>query len=311
MNRILRVVVAAATALLLLAPAALAADPPPDTDRVLISVGGDVTVPPDDRADTVVVANGVATVQGAVGTLVVVDGTAVLEGAQADEIWAFSSDIELGPGSIVTGDVRTLDTAVHQSGDAVVLGEVSDLSGSLVAIGAVLAPAFLLFWLGTALATIVAGLLLAGLASRQVREAGRLIAREPVRTFAVGLIAMIGFPVLAIVLLITIVGAPLGLGLLLGLWPLMALVGYLVAGIWIGEWLQARMGSTRVRERPYAASVIGLLVLGLLGLVPVLSIVSAVASLFGFGAVVLLAWRTLTAPTSPAPTVPVAAPAGA
>jgi hypothetical protein len=50
-----------------------------------------------------------------------------------------------------------------------------------------------------------------------------------------------------------------------------------------------------VRERPYLAAVIGLLVLQALGLVPVLGIVSALASLFGFGAVVLLAWRTLRA----------------
>ena len=311
MNRIVRVVVAAAIALPLLAPVALAADPAPDTDRVLISIGGDVTVPPGDRADTVLVADGNATVQGAVGTLVVLNGTAVLEGAQAEEVWALGSDIELGPGTVVTGDVRTLDTAVLQDGDAVVLGEVTDLSGSLVAIGAVLAPAFILFWVGTALATIVAGLILAGLASRQVRDAGRLIAREPVRTFAVGLVATIGLPVLAVALLVTIIGAPLGLAVLFGVWPLLAFVGYLVAGIWIGEWLQARMGPIRVRERPYAAAVIGLLVLGLLGLVPVLSIAAAIASLFGFGAVVLLAWRTLTAPSTTTPTVALPAPVGA
>jgi len=49
------------------------------------------------------------------------------------------------------------------------------------------------------------------------------------------------------------------------------------------------------RERPYLAAVIGLLILQALSLVPVLGIVSALASLFGFGAVVLLAWRTLRA----------------
>jgi hypothetical protein len=49
------------------------------------------------------------------------------------------------------------------------------------------------------------------------------------------------------------------------------------------------------RERPYLAAVIGLLILQALSLVPVLGIVATLVSLFGFGAVVLLAWRTLRA----------------
>ena len=88
--------------------------------------------------------------------------------------------------------------------------------------------------------------------------------------------------------MITVVGAPLGLGILFGLWPLLAYVGYLVAGIWIGEWLLNRSRASTPRERPYLAAVIGLVVLQLVGVVPVLGIVSAIASLFGFGAVLVL-----------------------
>ena len=71
------------------------------------------------------------------------------------------------PTDVPPGDVRTLDSPVHQTGDAVVQGEIADIQTSLFALGAVLAPAFVLFWLGFGLATIVAGLLLAGLASRR------------------------------------------------------------------------------------------------------------------------------------------------
>jgi hypothetical protein len=94
--------------------------------------------------------------------------------------------------------------------------------------------------------------------------------------------------VLAVLLIVTIIGAPLGIGILLGLWPLTAFVGYLVAGAWIGDWILARMTPGVVHERPYAAIVIGLLVLQILAIVPFLSFV---ASLFGYGAVLLLAWR--------------------
>ena len=307
MKRTIGLAVALAAAFLILAPVALAADPATEQGRVLISVRGDVTLPAGETADTIVVVDGAATIAGDVGTLVVVDGSATLEGAQAATIWAVRSDVELLPGTVVTGEVMTLDSAVHQVGDAAVQGGVTDAAGRLFAIGAVLAPAFILFWLGFALATIVAGLLLAGLASRQIRMAEQVISGEPVLTFAVGLLGLIVFPIAAVLLMVTIVGAPLGLGLLFGLWPLLAYVGYLVAGIFIGEWLLNRSQAVRPREHPYLAAVIGLVLLQLVGIVPVLGIVSAIASLLGFGAILVLAWRTLT--SGRARTQPMAAPA--
>jgi hypothetical protein len=192
-------------------------------------------------------------------------------------------------------------------GDAAVQGEVSDMQTSLFAIGAVLAPAFLLFWLGAGLATIIAGLLLAGLASRQVRMAERVITREPALAFLAGLLGIVVFPVAAVLLMVTIVGAPLGLGVLFGLWPLLAYVGYLVAGIWIGEWLLARSEARQAPDRPYLAAAIGLVLLQLTGLVPVVGILTAIASLIGFGAVLVVAWRVLT--SGRPGTQPVAAPA--
>ena len=179
MRRVVVLAAALAAALLLIAPATLAADPAAGEGRVLVSVNGDVTLPPDQTAETIVVVDGVATIAGDVDTLVIVEGSAVLDGATAGTIWAVRSQVELGAGTIVTGEVMTLDSAVHQVGDATVQGGVTDMAGRLIAIGAFLAPAFLLFWLGAGLATLVAGLLLAGLASRQVRMAEAAIRSQP------------------------------------------------------------------------------------------------------------------------------------
>jgi hypothetical protein len=280
--------------LLPLAPVAMAAEPGSDQGRVMISVHGDVTLPAGETADTIVVVDGVATIAGDVKTLVIVQGSATLNAAHATTVWAVRSSVELGPGTVVTGEVMTLDSAVHQTGNASVEGGVNEMTGRLFALGAFLAPAILLFWLGAGLATIVAGLLLAGLASRQVRVAELVIAREPARAFLVGLLGLIVFPIAAVLLMITIVGAPLGLGVMFLLWPLLAYVGYLVAGIFVGEWLLNRSPGAPVRERPYLAAAIGLVLLQLIGIVPVLGIASAIASVFGFGAVLTLVWRTLT-----------------
>lgn len=106
-------------------------------------------------------------------------------------------------------------------------------------------------------------------------------------------------PILAILAMVTIVGIPAGLGLLIVVWPLVAFVGYVVAAIWLGEWLLGRRDGSVAAERPYAAATVGLLVAFVIGLVP---FVSAVLSILGLGAVVLAAWRTLRGtPVAPQP----------
>jgi hypothetical protein len=202
---------------------------------------------------------------------------------------------------VVLGDVVKLESLVHRIGDAEVQGEVTDLAAAVLGIGFALVPALILVWLGFGLATVVAALLVAGLAGRQVRAAVQLIAREPVQTVAVGLGGLILTPVLAIVLFLSVIGAPLGLGILFGLWPLVAFLGYLVAAIALGDWILARTSDGTVRERPYLAAVVGVVVLQALALIPVAALLSALASLVGFGAVLRLAWRTLRSRAVPVP----------
>jgi hypothetical protein len=180
---------------------------------------------------------------------------------------------------------------------------VTDLAATLVGIGAFLGPALLLMWIGFGLATIAAGLLLAGLAARQVRAAEGIISQEPVLALAAGIVGVFVFPILAILLIASLIGAPLGVGILLWILPLVAFVGYLVAGIWLGEWILRRTSSESIRERPYLAAFIGVLILQALGVVPVLSIVTMIASLFGFGALLVLSFRTLRSHTASQPTV--------
>jgi hypothetical protein len=309
MKRILAIAGAMLIVLLFLVPAALAAEPMPQTGRVVISTQGDITIPAGEQADVVLVINGTATIAGEVNTVVAVDGAANLTGARVETVIAVRSPVTLGDGAVVQGDVMTLDSLVQQSGDARVLGEISDMQASLISLGAVLAPALILLWIGFGLAVVVAGLLLAGIAGRQVRAAEGLISHEPGMTLVAGILGLVVFPIVAFLLIVTVVGAPLGVGILIALWPLIAFAGYLVAGIWIGDWVLHRMQPTVVRERPLLAAVIGILVLQALALVPVLGIVAMIASLFGFGAVLLLAWRTLRSGTAPQATVAGTAPA--
>ena len=313
MKRLIGIALAGLVAAAIVAPVALAADPSalPQTGRVLISTEGDITLPAGEHADVVIVVNGTATILGEANTVVAIDGAANLLGARAETVVAVRSPVELGQDTVILGDVLTSGSLVHQTGNAEVRGSVDDLATVLLGIGAVLAPAFILISIGFALAMLAAGVLLAGLAPRQVREAEAIISGRPVGALVAGIVGLIVFPVLAIILMITVIGAPLGLGILFQLWPLLAFLGYLVAGIWVGDWVLRRTEPEREREKPYLAAIVGLVALGLLSIVPVLSIVSAIASLIGFGAVLRLALAKLTSSPAPRPGVPGALPAPA
>jgi hypothetical protein len=87
---------------------------------------------------------------------------------------------------------------------------------------------------------------------------------------------------------ITVIGIPLGLAILAFVLPLLAVAGYLVVGIWIGEVILSGRRPGAAPERPYMAAVVGILALAVISLIPV---VGGLVSFMGFGAVVLLLWR--------------------
>jgi hypothetical protein len=287
-------------ALALTAPAAVAADDAlRHSGRVLIATEGDITLPAGEHANLVVVTRGTATIHGEANTVVVVDGVATLTGARTETVFAIRSPVTVGPGSVVLGEVLKLDADVTRVGNGVITGGVRDIGLDAAGIGLFLGPALVLLYIGFAIAAIAAGLLLAALAARQVRSAERLISQEPVTTFLAGVAGVFGPILLVAGLFVTIVGAPLAVAILIGVLPAAAFGGYLVAGIWIGDWLLTRMSAQQERERPYLAAVIGLGVLQLLGIWPFFTML---ASLFGYGALVLLAWRTFRGePRAPVP----------
>jgi hypothetical protein len=102
----------------------------------------------------------------------------------------------------------------------------------------------------------------------------------------VGLIAIVTAGVLAA---ITLVGIPFAIGLLGLVLPGLFVLGYIVAGIRVGELILGR--STPVTgERPYRAALVGLTLVGLVSFLPP---IGGLISFVGFGAVMLLSWRVL------------------
>jgi hypothetical protein len=278
----------------------LAAEPaPPHTGRVLVSIQGDVTLPAGEQADVIVVIQGNALIEGTVNVLTVVDGTATINGGRLETLAVVDGTAVLQPGTVITGDVVELNSTVDQQTGVTIGGSIRPMAQDLAGFALFLGAAALLIWLGAALAMLVAGLALVAFGSRQVRTAEAVISAEPVKAFLVGLAMIVIPPIVAFVLVATILGLPLGLSVLLFVWPALAFVGYLVAAIWFGEWLLRALGRTQAPERPYLAATVGLLIVGVAGIIP---LVTAVVSIFGLGAVTVAGWRTLTGGTTARPT---------
>jgi hypothetical protein len=314
--------------LLGLAPAALAQDGMEDLGHVLVSINGPVEVAEGERtevlvavnasagvagtSETAVVINGDAEISGATETVVVVNGDMVLEGADVSSVVVIGGTATIGAGTVVSGDVMTVNGTATVDPGATVSGEVRDIGPELAALGIILVPALLLFAIGAALVTIVVALFIAALASRQVRAAEWLISNEPGPSLLFGFLGVFILPLLGVLALITVIGAPIGLVFLFSVLPTLAYFGWIVAAIWLGDWVLGRTTSGRQAERPYLAAVLGVILLGAIGLIPVAgSIAGLVASLFGLGSLLLLGWRTYRREPVPGPSAPAAGPPAA
>ena len=294
-----RVLVMAATVVFLLglgAPVALAADPVPNTGQVLVSVNRAVDVPAGEHLDALVVIGGDARISGDVASIVVVRGTATLSGATARNLTVVNGSADLQAGTTVSGDVRTLDGTVTQAPGATVGGSMRPLDADLAALGLLLIPAFFLLLLGLGLAVVAAALLVAAFGARQVRSVESLIRRRPGHVLVAGIAGSIALPLLAILLIVSVLGAPIGLAMLFILLPAVAFLAWIVAAILIGDWIVARMRGHVEPDRPYLAAVLGVIVLAIAGVLP---FVTAIATLFGFGALLLTGWQVLR-PVAPA-----------
>ena len=201
---------------------------------------------------------------------------------------------------MVSGDVRTYEGTVTQATGAVVGGTVRTFERDPAALALFLIPLFLLLMLGLGIAGLAAALLVAAFGARQVRNAETLIAHEPGTVLVAGIVGSVVLPILAILTSITVVGAPLGLGALFIVLPAMVFLGWIVAAIFVGDWILGRGRGTHQADRPYLAAVVGVIVLAFAGLIP---FVSAIATLFGFGALLVMAWRILRPPTTQTPQV--------
>lgn len=267
-------------------------------DQIVLS--GRVTIAEGESAGNVVVFHGPVTILGDVRKSVVVfDGRVRISGTVGDEVVVFNGDVTLEDGARVGGDLTTLRAPVIAPG-ATVEGDVERIRNIYVAYP--LAARFAV-WLAFSISTLVLGLVLLGLAGRglDAAAAGARSRTGPVAGW--GILLLVGLPIAAVLLVVTLVGIPLGLAVLLGLF-LVYVIGYTVGAYALGRVL---VKPPRKRAPAFFA---GWGILRAAALVPILGgLAWTLATIGGLGAIVVAVWRARRAAASlPPPEVTVTEP---
>jgi cytoskeletal protein CcmA (bactofilin family) len=296
-----RAVVAVLLALLLGAGSASAA-----TDHVVIT--GGAVVPAGQTAGDVVVIDGTVTIAGrATGNVVSVSGPVRVTGRVDGDLIAVSDRASLGPRARVGGDLRYGDERPVLARGATVGGKVSkeDWADSAKGWGWV---SWLAWWLAVSVSTLIVGVLLAWIAPAALSAAERAVRERLGATIGWGVLIAVGVPLLAVLALVTLVGIPFGIALLLAAIPVL-LVAYATAAWLVGRRVLRRRSTSR-----WAALFAGWAILRVLALIPVAgALVGLAATVVGLGALAVALWRAgrpgapaaraeAPAPGRPAPT---------
>ncbi len=247
---------------------------------------GDLLVGKGQTVGDVFVVDGTVTVRGTVhGDLIDVNGDVTIRGTVTGDVVTIAKRATLGRRARIGGQLKWAQDRPVVAPGAVVSGKVKKLdagsintSGLAFALGA---------WLVFTLSLLIAGLLLLVLAPAAADAAVRAARASTGRTVITGILLLILLPILGVLLLVTVVGTPLGLGLLLVLGPLYA-ISYLTGAMLVGR--RIRKSGGRI-----GAFIVGLVILQVLALIPILGwLISLVATVFGLGALFVAMRRART-----------------
>jgi hypothetical protein len=268
-------------------------------------ITGTVRIPRGEHADRILIADGRVEIAGHVdGVVLALDApvhiarTAVIDG----NVISLSKRVTVAPGATLNHDLIYADEKPVVPRGARVYGDVRRVDAGDVSLPLGAFVVHLAIWLAFTLSSLVLGLALVWLAPRAV-EATFGTAREragPAIAWGLGL--FLGLPVAATAAVLTLVGIPLGLLVLLALLPLYAL-GYVVTAYVLGRALVPARGGI-------AAFLAGWAILRVVAFIPGLGLLAWIgATVFGLGTLTVALWRARGSSTPSREPDPAATPA--
>jgi len=274
-------------------------DPRSGEDDQVVLTGG-LIVPEGSIVDTAVVFNGPVVIEGTVReSLVVFNGRTEISGTVGEDVVVFNGRVFIRSGAEIGGDVASaqdpeIEDGATLGGDQVNIATRFDFE-NLGFAGRVA------WWIGYSVSTLILGLLVLLLAPRLDAAIVEVMRTRVGAAVGFGAAAFFLVPIAAIILLVTIVGIPLGLFVLLAL-ALLYTIGYVAGAHALGRLI------IKPPTSPFLAFLVGLGILRLVALVPFAGgLAWLLASIFGLGVLIVSSRRasvTIVASLAPPPSPP-------
>jgi hypothetical protein len=258
--------------------------------------GGRIELGPDAAvAGDASLAGGEVIVRGAVkNNLHAAGGQVTIDGAIGGDASVAGGRLTLGPSARIAGKLTFRGGELVRDPAAQVTGAVEHVRGRKHRHELTTGERFLRGWIWTLglmlLAAIIAGAL-PGPSRRMAQE----LHDRPWMTPLLGIIALTSIPVAAVLLMVTIIGIPLGLLAILGYVALL-LVGYVWLSVVVGGMLLDRFsaGSAARTAWRVGAAALAMLALALLARIPVIGgFVMFAALVVGIGMIVAVVFRRM------------------
>ena len=189
------------------------------------------------------------------------------------------SEPSVPPGAEISGGIEFHESDVNLSFDP----PRDDLHDAARGIGS-------FFWfVGVFIAAVAFNLVAPGFAQR----AAQFVGRDPLKSLGLGFAALVCAPILVILLLITVIGIPVGL-ILLTAYLLLLFLGWLTTATFIGQKILALFRANRAATTGwrFLALLVALLLLWFAGQIPYVgNWIQFAVLLAGMGALILAAWN--------------------
>ena len=263
----------------------------------LVSIEGPVTIDGTVR-DNVFVVSGRLEIRGRVtGDVLVLNGNVLITGRVGSDVIALDGRITTRPGAQVNGDVKSRQEPNVAPGT--VRGDVKKLNvGNLL--GGFLMVFLIFLWVAVTVSIALLGFLFVLLFPRAA-DATVAAGRRFWPTLGWGALIGIAGPIVGVLVLVTVVGIPFGLGTLSAL-NVLAPLGYVASSLILGR----RMVKGTSNGARIGAFFAGFGILRAAALLPILGfLVWFLVCIYGLGALAQAAWRAgHPAPEAPSPPQP-------
>lgn len=253
--------------------------------------GNSVGLPRDGSVGKDLLAAGATVnVMGKVGRhLRAAAGALTIAGSVGGNVYAQADKVTVLKGSVINGNLY------YESANKAVIEPGAKIVGKTLQTIPAKEKAKPLFWgpfygLLCLIASIIFGAVMLLVFPVRSQGTSDTIRNSPWASIGIGLAALIGVPIVVVILMITIVGIPVALAAT-AVYLVLLYAAHILAALAIGQWILGR-GGVRI-PKPLGSMVLGLLILTVLGLVPVLGpLVRFIAMLAGLGGFLISWWQS-------------------